>query len=57
VTIYESILAIFISLTDPKVVAVVSIILSTIIDSIFLPSTVTLVVIVLRSEVFSTCKY
>jgi hypothetical protein len=57
VTIYESILAIFISLTDPKVVAVVSIILSTIIDSIFLPSTVTLVVIVLRSEVFSTYKY
>jgi hypothetical protein len=54
VTTCESILAIFISPTNPKVVAVVSTVLSAIINLIFLPSTVTLVVIVLYSEVFST---
>jgi hypothetical protein len=57
VTICESVLAIFILLTNPKVVAVVNTILSVIIDLIFLPSTVTLVVIILYSEVFSTYKY
>jgi hypothetical protein len=56
-TIYESVLAIFISLTNLKVIAVVSTILGAIINLIFLPSTVTVVVIVLYSKVFSTYKY
>jgi threonine/homoserine/homoserine lactone efflux protein len=54
VTIYKSISAILISLINPKVIAVVGTVLGAIIDLIFLPSTVTVVVIVLYSEVFST---
>jgi hypothetical protein len=46
--------AIFISPTNPKVIACVDTILGTIINELFLPSTVTVVVIVLYSEVFST---
>jgi hypothetical protein len=57
VTTYESILAILISLTDFKVIAIVNTVLGAIINLIFLPSTVTLVVIVLYSKVFSTYKY
>jgi threonine/homoserine/homoserine lactone efflux protein len=53
-TTYKSVLAIFISLTNPKVVACVSTILNTIINELFLPSTITMVVIVLYSKVFST---
>jgi hypothetical protein len=56
-TIYESVLAMLISPTNLKVVAVVGTILGAIINLIFLPSTITLVVIVLYSEVFSTYKY
>jgi hypothetical protein len=54
VTIYESILAIFILPTNPKVIICVGTILNTIINLIFLPSTITIVVIVLHSKVFST---
>jgi threonine/homoserine/homoserine lactone efflux protein len=54
VTTYKSISAILISLINPKVIAVVGTVLGAIIDLIFLPSTVTVVVIVLYSEVFST---
>jgi hypothetical protein len=54
ITTYKSILAILVLPTNPKVVTVISIALSTIIDLIFLPSTVTVVVIVLYSKVFST---
>jgi hypothetical protein len=50
-------LAIFILPINPKVVIVVNTILNAIIDLIFLPSTVTLVVIMLYSKVFSTYKY
>jgi hypothetical protein len=57
VTTYKSILAIFISPTNPKVVAVVGAVLSTIINLIFFPSTVTLVVIILYSKVSSTYKH
>jgi hypothetical protein len=53
-TTYKSVLAIFVSPTNPKVVTVVSVILSAIIDLIFLPSTITVVVIVLYSKVTST---
>jgi hypothetical protein len=56
-TTYKSVLAIFISPINSKVVACVSTILNTIINLIFLPSTITLVVIVLYSKVFSTYKY
>jgi hypothetical protein len=43
------------SLTDPKVIAVVNIALSGILfNKLFLPSTVTVVVIILHSEVPST---
>jgi ABC-type uncharacterized transport system involved in gliding motility auxiliary subunit len=51
------VLAIFISPTNSKIIAIVSAVLSTIINLIFLPSIITLVVIVLHSEVFSTYKY
>jgi threonine/homoserine/homoserine lactone efflux protein len=53
-TTYKSISAIFISLTNPKVIACVGTILNTIINKLFLPSTITIVVIILHSEVFST---
>jgi hypothetical protein len=56
-TIYKSILAIFTLPTNFKVIAVISTVLGTIINLIFLPFTITLVVIVLRSKVFSTFKY
>jgi hypothetical protein len=42
------------SLTNSKVIAVVSTVLGTIINLIFLPSTVTVVVIILYNEVSST---
>jgi hypothetical protein len=57
VTTYESILVIFILLTNSKVITVVGAVLDAIINLIFLSSTVTLVVIILYSEVFSTYKY
>jgi hypothetical protein len=50
-------LAIFVSPTNFKITAVVSTVLGAIINLIFLPSTITLVVIVLYSKVFSTYKY
>jgi hypothetical protein len=53
-TIYKSVLAILVSPTNPKVIAIVGIILGAIINLIFLPSTITVVVIVLHSKVFST---
>jgi hypothetical protein len=54
VTTYESVLAILISPINPKVVAVVSITLGGILFYlIFLPSTITMVVIILRGEVSS----
>jgi hypothetical protein len=53
----KSILAILMSPTNFKVVAVISTVLGAIINLIFLPSTVTLVVIILYSEIFSTYKY
>jgi hypothetical protein len=53
-TIYKSVLAILVSPTNPKVIAIVGIILVAIINLIFLPSTITVVVIVLHSKVFST---
>jgi hypothetical protein len=57
VTTYKSILVIFILLTNSKVITVVGTVLNAIINLIFLSSTVTLVVIILYSEVFSTYKY
>jgi F0F1-type ATP synthase assembly protein I len=51
------VLAILILPTDSKVVAVVGTILNTIIDSMFLASTITLIVIMLYGEVSSTYKY
>jgi hypothetical protein len=54
VTICESVLAIFILSTNPKVVAYVSTVLGAIVNELFFPSTVTVVVIILYSEVFST---
>jgi hypothetical protein len=55
VTICESILAILILPTNLKVVAIVSVALGGILfNKLFLPSTVTVVVIMLYSEVFST---
>jgi threonine/homoserine/homoserine lactone efflux protein len=51
---YESILAILVSLTNPKVIACVGAVLNTIANKLFLPSTITVVVIVLHSEVFNT---
>jgi hypothetical protein len=56
-TICKSILAILILPTNFKVIAIVNAVLSTIINLIFFPSTITLVVIVLYSKVFSTYKY
>jgi hypothetical protein len=53
-TTYKSILVILILPTDPKVVACVSAVLNTIINELFLSSAVTVVVIVLYSEVSST---
>jgi hypothetical protein len=55
VTTYKSILAILVSPTNSKVIAVVGVTLSSILfDKLFLPLTVTVVVIVLYSEVPST---
>jgi hypothetical protein len=56
-TICESVLVMLISPTNFKVIACVSAVLNTIINLIFLSSTITLVVIVLYSEVSSTYKY
>jgi hypothetical protein len=56
-TICKSVLAIFVLLINSKVITIVSTVLGTIINLIFLPSTITLVVIMLYSEVFSTYKY
>jgi hypothetical protein len=53
-TTCKSISVIFISPTNSKVVACVSAVLGTIINKLFLPSTVTVVVIVLHSKAFST---
>jgi hypothetical protein len=53
-TTYKSILAILILPTNPKVVACIGAVLNAIINLIFLPSTITVVVIVLYSEVSST---
>jgi hypothetical protein len=53
VTTCESILAILISPINLKVIACVSTILGTIINLIFLPPTVTIVVIILYGEVSS----
>jgi hypothetical protein len=57
VTTYKSISAILVLFTNPKIIAVVGAILGTIINLIFFPSTITLVVIVLYSKVSSTYKY
>jgi hypothetical protein len=55
VTTCESVLAILVLPTNPKVVAIISITLGGILfNKLFLPSTVTVVVIVLYSKVFST---
>jgi hypothetical protein len=52
VTIYKSILAILVSPTNPKVIAIVSIALDSILfNKLFLPSTITVVVIMLYSKV------
>jgi hypothetical protein len=51
---YKSILAILVLPTDLKVIACVSTVLNAIINKLFLPSTVTVVVIILYSKVFST---
>jgi hypothetical protein len=54
-TTCESVLAILVLPTNPEVVAIVSITLSSILfNKLFLPSTITVVVIILYSEVFST---
>ena len=54
-TTYESVLAILISPTNSKVVAIVNITLGSILfNKLFLPSTITVVVIILYSEVPST---
>jgi threonine/homoserine/homoserine lactone efflux protein len=53
-TTYKSVSAMFISPTNPKVVAYVGTILSAIINKLFLPFTIIVVVIVLHSEVFNT---
>jgi hypothetical protein len=53
-TTYESVLVMLILPTNFKVVAVVSTVLSAIVNLIFFPSTITLVVIVLYSKVLNT---
>jgi hypothetical protein len=53
-TTCESVLAMFVSLTNLKVVACVGAVLSTIVNELFFPSTITVVVIVLHSKVSST---
>jgi hypothetical protein len=53
-TTCESVSAILVLFINPKVVACISAVLNTIINKLFLPSTVTVVVIMLYSEVFST---
>ena len=53
-TTYKSVSAILISPTNFKVIAVVGTILGTIINKLFLPSTVTVVMIVFHSKVSST---
>jgi hypothetical protein len=54
-TTCESMLAILVSPTDPKVVAIVGVALGSILfNKLFLPSTITVVVIILYSKVFST---
>jgi hypothetical protein len=51
----KSILAILVSLTNPKVIAVVGVILGSVLfNKLFLPFTVTMVVIVLHSKVLGT---
>ena len=58
ITTCESVLVILVLPTNPKAVAVVGIAFSGIlIDSVFLFSTITKVVIVLHSKVSSTYKY
>jgi hypothetical protein len=53
-TTCKSILAILVSPTNPKVITIISITLGDILfNKLFLPSTVTIVVIILYSEVFS----
>jgi hypothetical protein len=54
VTTCESVLVMLISPTNLKVIAVISAVLSAIVDLMFLRPIVTVVVIVLYSEVFST---
>jgi TctA family transporter len=55
ITIYKSVLAMLISPTNSKVIAVVGVTLGGILfDKLFLPSTVTVVVIILYSKVSST---
>jgi hypothetical protein len=55
ITIYKSILAILVSPTNPKVITIIDITLGGILfNKLFLPSTITVVVIILYSEVFST---
>jgi hypothetical protein len=56
-TTCKSILAILILPTDFKVIAVISAVLGTIVNLIFFPFTITVVVIILHSKVFSTFKY
>jgi hypothetical protein len=56
-TTYEFVSVMLISPTNSEVIAYVNTILGTIIDLIFSPSTITLVVIILRGEVSSTYKY
>jgi hypothetical protein len=53
-TTYKSVLVMLISPTNFKVITCVSTVLNTIINLIFLPFTITVVVIILYSEVFST---
>jgi hypothetical protein len=54
-TTYKSVLVILVSPTNPKVITVISIALSGILyNKLFFPSTVTVVVIMLYSKVFST---
>jgi hypothetical protein len=54
-TTYKSVLAMLVLPTNPKAVAVVGIVLGSILfNKLFFPSTVTMVVIVLCGEVFST---
>jgi hypothetical protein len=53
-TTCKSVSVILVSFTDPKVIAYVGAVLSAIINELFLPSTITVVVIVLCGKVSST---